>query len=44
MVKVEYNVGFYDMNDNIIHPSYAVSNNLHVNCHIEIRNTNTREG
>ena len=41
MVKVEYNVGFYDMNDNIIHPSYAVSNNLHVNCHIEIRNTNT---
>ena len=41
MVKVEYNVGFYDMNDNLIRPSYAVSHNLHVNCHILIRDTNT---
>ena len=41
MVIVEYNIGFYDMNGNIIRPSYAVSHNLHVNCHIEVRKTDT---
>ena len=39
MVKVEYNVAFYDKNDNYVPPTTMISQNLHFNCHTEILNT-----
>ena len=39
MVKVEYNVAFYDKNENYVPPTTLISQNIHVNCHTEILNT-----
>jgi hypothetical protein len=42
VVKVEYNVVFYDKNDNIIAPSnLSLYNNLHLICHIDVKDTYT---
>ena len=39
MVKVEYNVAIKKKNDNYIPPTTLISQNIHVNCHTEILNT-----
>ena len=39
MVKVEYNIAFYDKNDNYVPPTTMISQNIHLNCHTEILNT-----
>ena len=42
VVKVEYNVVFYDKNDNILAPSnLSLYNNLHLICHIDVKDTST---
>ena len=39
-IKVEYNIGFYDQNNNIILPSdLSLYKNIHILCHIKIMST-----
>ena len=41
MVEVEFNIAFYDINNNLIIPSnLALYNDLHVICHIKKKNKN----
>ena len=41
IVKIEYNIGFYDKNNNIIIPSdLTLYNNLHIFCHVTKVNIN----
>lgn len=41
IAKIEYNIRFYDGNDNILFPSdLMLYHNFHVFCHIKINNTN----
>ena len=37
-VKIEYNICFFDKNNNIIPPSYLFFNNLQLMCHIQNQN------
>ena len=43
LIKFEYNIGFYDINKNIISPSHlSLYNKLHVVCYLEVINKNIK--